>query len=130
MALTKREMFDRVKAHLLKQNEKAMVETEDGIACRYRGPEGLTCAIGCLIPDDEYVGTFEGHPPASTETLLLHNDGKEIDFASDIEIQIALAAGITPETADLALRLQYCHDIIPVEDWEKQLNKIEQEEFF
>lgn len=129
MALTRREMFEKVKAHLLKQNQKAMIDTDEGIACRYRTPEGLTCAIGCLIPDDEYDESFEGHPPADATTLMLYKDRISPDFSTDIEIQIALAAGITPETADLARRLQHCHDNVSEEEWIEKLNQIEREEF-
>ena len=40
------------------------------LACRYRGPNGLKCAIGWLMPDDKYDANMEGrsahsHPVVS-----------------------------------------------------------------
>lgn len=49
-------LFDTVAKHLLKQNEKSKI---GGDTCLYRGPRGLKCAAGCLIPDDEYSITME-----------------------------------------------------------------------
>lgn len=60
--MTLQEIFNRVKAHLLTQNAKARIP--DGGwgygACRYRGTNGLKCAIGCLIPDEAYTADLEG----------------------------------------------------------------------
>lgn len=53
--MTEQEVFDKVKKHLLKQNSKAM----DGDNCVYRSPNGSQCAIGCMIPDDQYDETME-----------------------------------------------------------------------
>lgn len=49
-------LFDIVAKHLLKQNERS--ENEDS-ECLYRGPRGLKCAAGCLIPDDSYHESME-----------------------------------------------------------------------
>lgn len=47
---TEQEVFDYVATHLLTQNQKA--QTPNG-SCRYR-VDGLSCAAGCLIADEEY----------------------------------------------------------------------------
>jgi hypothetical protein len=46
------EIFDTVAKHLLTQGKKA-VDKYTGL-CTYRAPDGLKCAVGCLIPDDVY----------------------------------------------------------------------------
>ena len=50
------EIFDKVAAHLLKQGRPAREED----CCRYRTTDGLSCAVGCLIPDELYSPSFEG----------------------------------------------------------------------
>jgi hypothetical protein len=47
---TAQEVFDQVAGHLLRQ----MQCSTNGGWCMYRGPDGLKCAAGCLIGDDEY----------------------------------------------------------------------------
>lgn len=54
---SEQEVFDTVVLHLLKQEAKA--EGEDG-ECLYRDPEGRKCAVGCLIPDEQYRDHMEG----------------------------------------------------------------------
>ena len=51
------EIFDTVATHLFTQGRRAF----DGVGCVYRTPEGLSCAVGCLIPDDLYAPEMEGH---------------------------------------------------------------------
>ena len=44
------EIFDTVVTHLLTQG----VRSANGDICLYRGPNGTSCAVGCLIPDEMY----------------------------------------------------------------------------
>lgn len=44
------EIFDTVIHHLLRQG----VPSRRDSACLYRGPNGTSCAVGCLIPDEMY----------------------------------------------------------------------------
>lgn len=53
------EIFDTVVTHLYTQGKQA-VDGENG--CRYRTASGLKCAVGCLIPDDQYHPSMEGTP--------------------------------------------------------------------
>ena len=86
--MTSQEMFDKVAAHLRKQNAKS--SSEEG-ECFYRGPNGTSCAIGCLLPDEIYrpemekksvVHLVEEFPETKTfipdlelaEDLQLHHD--------------------------------------------------------
>lgn len=50
-------IFDTVAKHLLTQGEQSYDEV---YGCLYRGPEGRTCAIGCLIDDKYYDPDMEG----------------------------------------------------------------------
>ena len=50
--MTNQEAFDVMVRHLRKQGCKSV--SEDGSKCLYRGPNGLMCAVGALIPDEEY----------------------------------------------------------------------------
>lgn len=56
---TAQEVFDQVVLHLLAQGERSVGDV-NGSRCLYRGSNGLKCAAGCLIGDDEYVITMEG----------------------------------------------------------------------
>lgn len=53
--MTPQEIFDTVYKHLVTQGKRSH---EDGY-CKYRNPEGLKCAVGCLIPDDMYNPEFD-----------------------------------------------------------------------
>lgn len=55
--MTPQEIFDTVVTHLSKQGKRSVNIEGD---CLYRGPGGLSCAVGCLIPDSEYVHEMEG----------------------------------------------------------------------
>jgi len=97
--MTNQELFTRVKAHLLKQNEQAL--NEDGTSCLYRSPKGLSCAIGCLIPDEKYHARLEGGAADSR--------------------RIVEAAGLTHENESLAMTLQSIHDLTSPSSWPHQL---------
>src|SRR5688572_9122307 len=58
--MTNQEIYDAVKAHLLAQGKRAAVSDLPGSSCAYRGQNGTKCAVGCLIPDDEYSPEIEG----------------------------------------------------------------------
>jgi hypothetical protein len=51
-------IFDYVARHLLTQGRRAT--PVEGIGCLYRGPDGRSCAIGCLIPAEYYHPVIEG----------------------------------------------------------------------
>lgn len=53
---TAQEVFDQVARHLLTQGKRS--KDSDGV-CAYRGEDGLSCAAGCLIADEEYRVSFE-----------------------------------------------------------------------
>jgi len=53
---TRQQIFDQVARHLLKQGKRAV--SAQG-RCKYRTDDGLKCAAGCLISDEEYDSNFE-----------------------------------------------------------------------
>lgn len=55
---TAQEVFDYVVRHLHGQK---VPSKDTGGHCKYRGPEGLMCAAGCLIADEEYTPSMEGN---------------------------------------------------------------------
>ena len=57
LAKTQKEIFSYVIDHMIKQGVPSLDETK---TCLYRGPNGLMCAAGCLIPDDQYDPNMEG----------------------------------------------------------------------
>lgn len=62
MYLTKQQIFDTVLTKLREQGVAS--ETSDG-QCLYRGPNGLKCAVGHLIPDNVFKRDWE-HRNAGT----------------------------------------------------------------
>lgn len=49
--------FDRIVKHLLQQGRQSI---NDFGSCRYRGENGASCAVGCLITDEAYYPSMEG----------------------------------------------------------------------
>lgn len=96
--LSAQEIFERVSNHLLTQRKRSMDEYE---SCRYRGPGGLKCAVGCVIPDRCYNEEMEGQ---SVEFIKLPNSIKA--------------------HRSLLLELQDCHDDFSVKDWASRLRAI------
>lgn len=73
--MTKQEIFDTVVMHLYNQGQQSAVYDDWARAsCRYRTPEGLKCAVGCLIPDKDYNTDMEGTrvPGLLIDNIKLH----------------------------------------------------------
>lgn len=56
--MTAQEVFDTVVRHLHTQGKPA--RSGDDSMCEYRTMDGLSCAVGCLISDEEYNPDMEG----------------------------------------------------------------------
>ena len=101
--MTNQEVFTKVKNHLLSQ----MKHSKNGESCLYRGPDGLKCAIGALIPDDLYTPDLESN---------------DIDHLLEICPEIAsLFHGVDGE---LLAGLQILHDHQPPSQWSAELRAI------
>ena len=92
---TAQDVFNQVARHLLRQDEKSIRPN----GCAYRGEEGLKCAAGCLIGDDEYDPSLEGKLWVS-----LVNDRK-----------------VCSNHSYLIEKLQVVHDSQPPECWKDKL---------
>lgn len=68
---TKQQEFDAVVAHLYKQGRPA--QREDG-GCMYRTEDGGMCAVGCRIPDSQYIPAMENKP----FSRLMKDSSKEL----------------------------------------------------
>ena len=66
--MTNQEAFEKVVARLTDGRGRAMNEHR---ACMYRAPSGLPCAVGCLIPDEEYRKDLEGSSIMALGNLTL-----------------------------------------------------------
>lgn len=98
---TPQEIFDYVVARLRAQGEKSegactRLNLEPYGGCLYRGPRGLKCAAGHLIPDAFYDPDMEGRGVAKIPYFL--------DWSK--------------EARQLVDRLQVIHDNHAVCDWE------------
>lgn len=105
--LNEREIFDRVKTHLLQQNEKSYDEFN---GCLYRGKNGLKCAVGCLIEDDEYDDAMEQN--TVDELFRYRTSFKNFDVNNERHI-------------DILSTLQDIHDSCDVDCWPDELYKAE-----
>lgn len=97
---TKQETFDTVVAHLRSQGAKSA--SEDGRSCLYRGPNGLKCAVGALISDDDYSADMESWPANWSNVADVIRDTHDIGLCCD---------------------LQTVHDDIAVSEWESALRE-------
>ena len=95
---TEQEVFDQVVTHLLTQRERS-VSIFSTSSCAYRGQNGLKCAAGCLISDDEYSSDMEGY---SWINLLDEKRVPKNHYA-------------------LITRLQHIHDGTLPENWKREL---------
>lgn len=91
------------KAYLGLQGQDFRKSEDDEEKCMYRGPNGLRCAAGWLLPDSKYRAAFEGKsidglPPAifggvSYALLLaLQSAHDDCSDAADMKRRLVLVA--------------------------------------
>lgn len=121
-----REIFDKVKAHLVQQNKKSMDSNSPGNAvCAYRGINGASCAVGCLIPDSLYTEQIEGITIRSIlNTTCLIEDQKKLK-----EVLIESVGELTHAKMDLLKDLQDLHDYCTPDAWAHRFDFIESNYF-
>lgn len=106
--LTAQEVYNTVKAHLIKQGDVSFDGRGD---CAYRGDNGRSCAVGCLIPDDEYDFKMEGQ---TVDSLL---DECDLELSHDLR-------GFLTTHRKLLKDLQWVHDDNDPSDWPKILAEV------
>ena len=79
---TLQEVFNIVSAHLLTQIKRSIAQFPDKKypSCVYRGENGMKCAAGVLIPDDQYNPKFENQ----SWTILVEKHFVEDKFSREI----------------------------------------------
>ena len=108
MNLTKQQIFDRATEHLRQQRAQSIDPVTS--VCRYRGPDGLKCAVGVLIPDELYSPEMEGL--LADEVVKRHP---------------ALASLFSADSPSLLNSLQHVHDFWALKDWEEGFAEIAKE---
>lgn len=107
--MTRQEIYDKVKAHLLAQKKRSI--TEDPGSCAYRGVGGLKCAAGALIDDEHYRSDLEG---CTCEELSV--------------VAALRRSGVRYTDIDIVRRLQEIHDFSMPRDWKKELESVAKQE--
>lgn len=106
--MDRQSVYDRVKAHLLAQGEKAQTMHEKyGKICAYRGMSGKKCAIGALIPDEMYVEAMEGNAPTAEPLRPLRAH-----------------LGVEGNDEKFLIALQEVHDCSPPHEWSTKLEAL------
>jgi len=112
--LTRQEIFNKIRKHLLKQKKRAGSSTG---GCRYRTTckgKVLRCAVGCLIPDRLYQKSFEG--------VSVWNEYTQAELKGQKEIQAVLRKlGVSARSFGFLRDLQKIHDDISPKEWESAL---------
>jgi hypothetical protein len=95
--------------HLLKQNERsADVGSTDKTVCFYRGRNGLKCAIGVLVNDENYSPELEGYGIAFGGIIDPICATHGIDNREDIDLRMLFS-------------LQNIHDNYEPREWRELL---------
>ena len=100
------EIFDKVSNHLLTQNLRSTNQLCEITSCAYRGDNGTTCAIGCLIPDALYHTKLEGFGVANRKVK---------------DTLRPVIGRVTFAKAALLLNLQHIHDNMKTSSWNSRL---------
>ena len=88
--MTAQEVFDKVVEHLARQKIPA---TNGGDGCMLRTGGGLMCAVGCLIPEEDYRPEMEDHSAVQVvdardnifSIWLKHNYGDHINLLDKLQ---------------------------------------------
>lgn len=116
------QVYGIVREHLLSQMDKSFYNTPDGRddACAYRGRNGMSCAIGCLIPDEYYSTVIEGAMPSLVSEMEPTTGGHALSTA----LSQVFGISYNLQTLRLLSQLQDIHDNCDVKDWEGELDSL------
>lgn len=103
---TAQEIYETVVTHLRKQGCKSVRPADNlNYICMYRSPDGMKCAVGCLIPDTEYSDNMESKDVRDLLSLYFLSPERLKEFTTH---KLLLSA------------LQDIHDNKPIFVWEAQ----------
>lgn len=83
--MNNQEAFTKSATHLLTQKAKAVASVEDS-SCRYLSPDGLMCAIGCLIPEGKYNPRMEGSTIYDVWSMFSFLHNLDFELLQDLQI--------------------------------------------
>lgn len=103
--------------HLLDQNQRSMrgIMTMNSTACALKGRGGLSCSTGSMIKYEHYHIRLEELPVHDYEVL------KAIGKSNENWKQLS------PVCLDLMRNLQDIHDVAKIENWMREIEKLELE---
>jgi len=113
---TAQQVFEQVANHLLAQNARSIMGDRKYESCAYRGNDGMMCAAGCLIGDDEYNPLWE-----DKNWMAL---AKPLDEQDEDDIKRGFP-GVSAHI-DLIQDLQVVHDRCDVDRWREELIRVAQ----
>lgn len=134
--MDKREIFEKVKKHLLTQRVKSMMPPKVDVfgdsdldpknaVCAYRGYGGMKCAVGILIADKYYNRTLEGK---DIDSRLRDSHGKDwCPVKESVAASLDMAASDMDTTGITSMlrALQVMHDNEEPWHWERVLDLVE-----
>lgn len=95
--MNKQEIFDKVVRHLHQQARPSVDKSGNPL---YRGPEGTSCAIGCLFTDEEYISRIENQAVQFLDDLpdcVQDAEGNVVGFLSDLQKAHDVGAALTTD---------------------------------
>lgn len=67
--MTKQKAFDIA---VKRMRDQQYIGSESNESCLYRGPNGRVCAIGALLPDNEYREVYDGSTYSPTDIPFIY----------------------------------------------------------
>lgn len=117
--MNRQEIYNKIKTHLLKQGRRSqLVVNGFPSRCLYRGPEGLSCALGPFIPDEMYETEFESYAP----TCPTNKAYRQMPLVKRLSNAISSTTGAkTERDFDFLGELQGIHDGVEPKKWADRL---------
>lgn len=122
------ETFDWVARHLMTQGEKSTspASSPNNFGCMYRTTSTdriLSCAIGCLIPDDAYDARAEGM--SISDLTIVSGRWTAVDDSEHLATMLDLSGIEASQSMHALLKdLQHVHDRCDVQWWSGVLRSV------
>lgn len=90
MSLNRQQVFDNALNQIRAQNYARSFDADRG-CCMYRGPNGVKCAIGVSIPDEDYARVKDDIEEQKAEVVIrllpeLFDGSVDEDFVNELQI--------------------------------------------
>jgi len=105
--------------HLLKQGRKSEIDGN----CRYRDDDGLSCAVGALIPAEMYDARMENISVVYVGPRVAEFKKKEVGVACLSRALESELGELTDADVDFLYALQVIHDRYQPHEWKDELIK-------